>query len=108
MLRKECCDRIVLHLRVACVVHGKTEEFELLAGLLHQLSDCGLTVDDLLFHQLRCELVEIGMGVGVVSQIEALACPLLEYSGPGIDAERLNNLLDHKTGHWNMVGSERC
>jgi len=93
----------VFRLGVACVTHGKTEESELSACFAHQRRDGNLAAHDLIFDLLQGEVVDIGMRVGVISEIESTFYPFPEYPGSGRRAERLNSRLDYETCYRNVM-----
>src|ERR1700733_3647974 len=75
---KECGDGVVLRLGIAGVVVRKAKEFRFLARFLHQRSKRSLAAHNLLFDLLDREIVDIGMRIRMISEVETLLDPILE------------------------------
>jgi len=78
MSREKSRNRIVLRFGIACMVHWKPEELDVLPRLFHERHKGRLPAEYFIFDLRNRKQVDIRMGVGVISQIESLKHPLHE------------------------------
>src|SRR5580698_7605012 len=106
MLPEESGEGIVLFPGVAGVVEGESKEPRLASGGIHEGNKGCFAAKDLVFELFDGQVVEIGMLIAVVPEIESPLNPFAQNRSAGHASQFFNTLLDDEAGDGHMVVRE--